>query len=259
MALCLVAYLSVSTFGMAAARAERDHQLDGRALAGDTGPAIRSGTPRYIGLGYLPNDWNIRFYDGVGLPRRAARGPKATYLGPAYGRILRDRYFKLVSENPVYAFRNYAEKLTVAMRPAWFALLGLAVAGPWLLLVTARRGRWRRDALFVAIAGLVGLVSPLLATPTRAISWGGWRRSCWPESWREPPCWRRGVRSRASARSRGRAERPRQHRSVVAISAASIAVILLCVATGPAIHDSALRWLNSAPTPQVVQPPDATH
>jgi hypothetical protein len=259
-ALCLVAYVSVSTFGMAAARAERNHELDGRELAGDTGHGHPFWHTTYIGLGYLPNDWNIRFYDGVAYRDVLREDPKATYLGPAYGRILRDRYFKLVGDDPVYAVRVYLEKLAVAMRPAWFALLGLALAGPWLLMVAARRGRWRRDALFVAIAGVIGLVSPLLATPDSGYLLG-WLAAVLLAGILAGAAvlatWGSIEGFRSAARSGGAVAR--QHRNVIAVSVAAIAIVLLCVAAGPAIHDSALRWLNSAPAPQVTQPPGATH
>ena len=259
-ALCLVAYLSVSTLGMAAARAERDHQLDGRALAGETGRGHPFWHTAYIGLGYLPNDWDIRFYDGVAYRDVLREDPKAKYLGPAYSRILRDRYFKLVGDDPVYAARVYVEKLVAAARPATPALLALALAGPWLLLVVGRRRRWRRDALFLTIAAVVGLASPLLATPDSGylLGWLGavllaamLAGAAALATWESPEGFARAARS-APAVARGR-------RAVTAIMLAGVLVVLACFAVAPSIQHSALRWLTSKPAPKVVQPPDATH
>jgi hypothetical protein len=259
-ALCLVAYLSVSTFGMATARAEREHQLHGRALAGATGHGHPFWHTAYIGLGYLPNDWDIRFYDGVAYRDVLRKDPKAIYLGPAYGRILRNRYFKLVGDDPVYAVRAYVGKLAVAVRPAWFALLVLALVGPWLLLVVANRARWRRDALMVALAGIIGLASPLLATPDGGLLLG-WLAAVLlagilagaavVATWGSPNGFARFVHSGAGV--------ARAHRAVVGITVSAVVLVLACFAAGPSIHDSALRWLNSKPGPQVTQPPDATH
>ena len=261
-ALCLVAYLSVSTFGMAAARAERDHQLDGRARRG----RHRHGHPfwhtTYIGLGYLPNDWDIRFYDGVAYRDVLREDPKAKFLGPAYGRILRDRYFKLVSDDPrVCGQGRTAPSSLVAMRPAVPALLVLALVGPWLLLVDARAARWRRDALFIVLGG-ARRRSPRRCwpRPTPATCWAGWRGAAGgdPRGRGDPgdlglpggvPRWC----TRAPSGPRALASR-RRRRSVRRTSRS----VLACMRR-PAIQDSAQHWHDEIPTPHVHQPPDATH
>ena len=259
-ALCLVAYVSISTFGMAGARAERDHQLHGRELVGDTGRGHPFWHTAYIGLGYLPNDWDIRFYDGVAFRDVLREDPKAKYLGPAYGRILRDRYFKLIGDDPVYAVRNYGEKLVAAARPASPALLALALAGPWLLLVVAGRGRWRRDAVFVAIAALVGLASPLLATPDSGylLGWLGavllGAMLCGAAvlaTWGSQDGFTRALRSGAGV--------ARAHSVVLGVTVSGVVVVLTCFALAPGIQHTANRWLTSKPAPQPLQAPDASH
>ena len=247
---------------MAAARAERDHQLHGRVVAGDTGTGHPFWHTTYIGLGYLPNDWDIRYYDAIAYRDVLREDPKARFLGPAYGRILRDRYFKLVSSQPLFALKDYGAKLLVSLRPATPALLALALAAPWLLLVDARRRRWRRDALFLVLAAAIGaclaaachsrwLVSARLAgrrpaggdprgggDPRRvAITRGRWGSSC-----------ARPARVR------------RAPRGLVAGSvAAAWSLIVIGVAIAPAIQDTAQHWHDEIPTPHVNQPPDATH
>ena len=99
-ALCLVAYLSVGTFGIAAAREVRTSQLGDRwTMAGDTGTSHPFWHSTYIGLGYLPNKWDIHYFDDIAYRDVLREDPKAKFLGPAYSRILRDRYFSLLRED----------------------------------------------------------------------------------------------------------------------------------------------------------------
>jgi hypothetical protein len=256
--LCLVAYLSVSTFGMAAARAERDHQLGDRPLLGNAGRHPFWHTA-YIGYGYLPNDWDIHYFDDIAYRDVLRENPRAKFLGPAYGRILRERYFKLVRENPGYTVKVYAAKLLVALRPATPALLALAVLAPWLLFVDARRRRWRRDAVFLVMAGLVALGSPLLATPFSAylLGWLGAvllaailaiaaTLSDWSAAW----TYARSLVSRAALSDRSR-------RRVVGVVAVGLAILAVIVVTAPGVEHRALEW-NATPPPPVKQPANAT-
>ena len=259
--LCVVAYLSVSVFGMAAARAERDHELHGRVVAGDTGTGHPFWHTTYIGLGYLPNDWDIRYYDAIAYRDVLREDPKARFLGPAYGHILRHRYFKLVSSQPLFALKDYGAKLLVSLRPATPALLALALATPWLLLVDARRRRWRRDALFLVLAAAIGLASPLLATPDGSylLGWLGavllaviLAGAAILAEWRSPEGLGQLMRSPRRLR--------RAPRGLVAGSvAAAVVAIVIGVAIAPAIQDSAQHWHDEIPTPHVNQPADATH
>jgi hypothetical protein len=246
---CLVAFLSVSTFGMAAARAVREHELGGRALTGDPGRGHPFWHTAYIGLGYLPNDWDIRYQDSVAYRDVLRIDPKARYLGPAYDRILRDRYFRLVREDPLVAGESYGSKVLVALRSALPALVVLVVLGPWLLFVDRRRARWRRDAVFLGVAALIGIAGPLIAAPYAVYlsAWiavvvlavilavgavlGDWRAAL------------------AYARSPGKA--------VVGSAAAAVAVLAVVLAA-PGIERRASAW-NAKPPPKVLQPPDATH
>jgi hypothetical protein len=257
-ALCVVAYFSVSVFGMSAVRAERDHQLHGRALVGENGIGHPFWHTAYIGLGYLPNDWDIRYYDGVAYRDVLRVDPKARFLGPAYSRILSHRYFQLVGDDPAFAAKLYVEKLVVTLRAGAPALLVLALLGPWLLLRHARRRRWARDALFVAPAALIGLASPLLATPDAGGYLLGWLAAVLLASivafavgvttWRTADA---PVRSAV----RGIRARP----AIGGAMVAGVIALLLCVALAPGIRETAVRWASSAPAPQVSQPPDATH
>ena len=259
-ALCLVAYLSVSNIGMAAARAERNHQLGGRALTTATGNGHPFWHTVYIGLGYLPNDWDIRYYDGVAYRDVLREEPKARYLGPAYGRILRDRYMHLVGEEPVFAIKDYGAKVIVSLRPAVVALIALALIGPLVLLSGRRRQRWRRDALFVSIAAFVAILAPLLAIPEGGYLLGWLAAVLLGCILAGSALLAELQRSRTAAGEapRWRHALPPVSRRIAGLSAAGLVLtIALGGVAAPRIDSEALRWQNEVPPPHVNQPPDA--
>jgi hypothetical protein len=255
--LCIVAYLSVSTFGMAGARAVRDHQIGEQALSVGSGQGHPFWHTAYIGLGYIPNRWDIRYQDLVGYRDVLRVDPKATYLGPAYARILRQRYFELLGEDPGFGARLYGSKLMGALRPALSTLVVLALLAPWLLLVDARRRRWRRDGLFILVAAVVGLASPLLATPDSSYLLG-WRAAALlaaviavgavASGWSSAVGYIRALRDGSAAR----------RRAVFASSAAALGVLAVVFVVAPGIQQRAADW-NAKPPPRITQPVDATH
>jgi hypothetical protein len=257
--LCIAAYLSVGTFGIAAAREVRASQLGGEwTLTGDTGTSHPFWHSAYIGFGYLPNEWDIHYSDSIANRDVLREDPRAEFLGPTYNRILRERYFSFVGEDPVYAAKVYGAKLLVALRPAVIALLALAILWPWLLLVDRRRSRWRRDALFLAVAGLAGLAAPMVATPYPAylLGWlpavllaailvGGAALSAWPAPLQY-------------ARSLGRSEgSPGARRAVLGIAAAGVVALAVVALVAPGIERKALDW--SSTPPRAAQPADAVN
>ncbi|HWM10625.1 MAG TPA: hypothetical protein VNO82_14830 [Solirubrobacteraceae bacterium] len=257
--LCVVAYLSVGTFGIAAAREVRESQLGDRTLASQTGSSHPLWHSAYIGYGYLPNDWDIHYFDDIGYRDVLREDPKAKFNGPAYHRILRERYLSLLVDHPVHTAKVYGAKLVVALRPAVPALLALAILSPWLLLVDPRRRRWRRDALFLTVAALVGLAAPMVATPFSAylLGWlpvvllaailaGGAALSAWPSPL-------------TYARSLGRSDgSPGRRKAVLGTAAAGLVVLAVVVVIAPGIEREALDW-NSTPPPRVTQPADAVN
>jgi hypothetical protein len=254
--LCIVAYISVTTFGMLAAREVREQQLDGRVLAGEAGLSHPFWHSTYIGLGYIPNDWDIRYFDSIGYRDVLREDPKAKFLGPAYGRILRDRYFDLLADDPWFGVRLYGAKLFGALHPAWVPLIVLALLCPWLLLVDRRRSRWRRDGVFIAVAAVVGLASPLLATPYSAylLGWLGavllaaiLAVGATASDWRSAAAYVRSLVRYPSSQ-------PVTGGTVLAGVVAVLAVLLVT----PGIERTASQW-NAKQPPPVYQPGDATH
>jgi hypothetical protein len=259
-ALCLVAYLSVSTFGMAAARAERTNQLDGRALVGESGTGHPFWHTAYIGLGYLPNKWDIHYFDDIAYRDVLRVDPKAKFLGPAYSRILRERYLRIIRDNPGYAAKVHGAKILVALRPALPALLVIAVLGPWLLLFDDRRARWRRDGIFLGLTVLVALASPIVATPYSAylLGWLGavlliaiLMVAATLSGW---SAFTGDVRLLLAGRTRP----GRSRRAILVTVAAGLAVAFAVAVSAPGIEADALHW-NAHPPPPVKQPADATN
>ena len=78
--------VSVSTFGMAAARAERDHQLDGRALVGDDRqrPSVLAHAPTSA-WATCPTTGTSATTTAIAYRDVLREDPKARFLGPAYG------------------------------------------------------------------------------------------------------------------------------------------------------------------------------
>jgi hypothetical protein len=253
MALCFLAYVSVSTLGMALAREVRAHQLAGRELAGTGGSSHVLWHSVYIGYGYLPNRWDIRYQDLVAYRDVLREDPKALYLGPAYGRILRARYFELVRDDPLYAVRVYAAKALTAIGRAGPGLMVLALLAPWLMAESRRRGRWRRDAGYLVLVGLVAMLPPLVATPDSGylLGWLGavvsaviLAGAAFVADW-SPPSWSpRGVVSPGVA---------------LTSTAAFVIAAGLWLFVAPSVEASAAAWLAKKPPVRVVQPPDATH
>jgi hypothetical protein len=256
MAMCLVAYLSVSSVAIGVARGERNSALEHRGLVEPNGHGHPFWHTAYLGLGYLPNQWGIRYQDGVAYRDVLREEPRARFLGPAYGRTLRHRYFKLVADDPVYAFRDYTAKMLVAVRPATPALLIVAAFAPWLLLRDRRRARWRRDALLLAPAILIALSAPLLATPDSGYLLG-WLAVALLSAILTAAALAATVVPGLPAARRPSSRAWGLDRRVVVSTIVSIVVVCLTFVVAPPIRDSALNWLNAKPPPQVAQPPNA--
>lgn len=254
--LCLLAYLSFNSFGMEAARTQRDRELDGRELAGADVKSHPFWHTAYVGLGYLPNKWDIHYQDAIGYRDALRINPRVLSLGPTYNRILRDRYFEILKEDPGFAFRDYGAKLLVTLRAASPGLIALAIVGPWLLLIDRRRSRWRRDALLIGIAAALTLTSPFLATPYAAYLMP-WLSAVMLASilafsavlgdWRAALAYARSLRPMELVRGSQRAV----GRSVVA----ALAVLVVILAVVPGIQRKAQDW-NAKPAPPVETPKD---
>ena len=163
-AIVVVAYLSIATGVIAGVRAYRDHVSHMPPSPIQSSHSLWH--PAYLGLGYLPNKWGIRWEDLYGLEAAQRVDPKVLYQSAEYNHILRHLYFSAVRDDPGWAFHLYVVKLAAllhaAFRHYWLGLIVLpfvAVFG-----MGARRLRLRLLILVPALA--IAAVPSLIAIPT---------------------------------------------------------------------------------------------
>lgn len=161
----VLAYLSISTFGFAAARAYRNHVIHQPSF-GSTYPTQHPFWHNaYIGLGYVPNKYGIAWSDTVSADYVDRTHPGTQFLSKTYEATLRHRYVQIARHDPGFVARNFWVKARVIVADAvdrfWPVLLLLPLA----LLVGAFR-RPMLVALLIAIpAALLGALAPVLTIP----------------------------------------------------------------------------------------------
>jgi len=112
----LILGLSVSVLFFNHLKSERDHFLSMKTSVYNHGN-IASQHPFwhsvYIALGYYPdNPFGVTAYsDTVGDRDARAVNPTASYLSPEYNAILRDLYFKKITEHPLFYVKQIMRKL----------------------------------------------------------------------------------------------------------------------------------------------------
>jgi hypothetical protein len=165
--LVVLASLSISHFALSAVREHRDDWVDSPRF---TEVASRNESHpfwdnAYIGLGYFPNDHGIFYRDDVSADMVRRLDPGAGAFGPEYERVLRDRYFDVVSADPVFFLLNLAGKLviTIGQMTAW--LVPLLLLGPFALSVGGRAPMMRRCALLLTPAVALGLIPAIATVP----------------------------------------------------------------------------------------------
>jgi hypothetical protein len=249
-----IAYLSISSFGLAAVRDYRDAQV-GRDLDAGAPTAHSFWHPAYLGLGYLPNDQGIYFRDDIALAAAQREDPGVQYLSSAYNAALRTVTLDLVRDDPGFVASAEARKAVVVVKDAGPFLLPVAILLPaFLLLGGGGRPRRRRMVLLVSPAVLVGFLSPIVAIPyepfhldyevglfgslnllTMLVAlWGVAAIAAYPQSWRE--------------RVRGTLRTP-EFRRALAWTATAVLVIAIAMVAGGPIERQATDWQNSAPPP----------
>jgi len=166
-AIVCLCYLLVTPFGLAALRAYRDDHVDQRNF----GAGITERHPvwhnAYIGLGYLPNKWQIKYYDEVASRAVERVRPGTHFVSPTYERILRRLWFRALRSEPGFVLGQFAQKIVVVYRHAWLYLAALFLTVPWVLAIGARRRRFRAWLLLIAPALVIASVPPLITVPFR--------------------------------------------------------------------------------------------
>lgn len=168
------AFLSIAPLGMAGVRAYRDHWAGSAELRDDRPSSHALWHTAFIGLGYLPNRWNIRWKDEVGKAVVRQVKPGARYLSKAYLAEMRTLYFRIVREQPGFYARTLADKEAVALRNSARYIVVAGLLLPFTLLVWPRRHDMRLWCLLTLPAILLGLIQPLIAIPQRSYELGLW-------------------------------------------------------------------------------------
>jgi hypothetical protein len=160
-----IAYLSISSFGLAAVRDYRDSQV-GRDLGTGLPTAHSFWHPAYLGLGYLPNDHGIYFRDDIAAAAAQRQDPGVTYLGNGYDAALRTVTLDLIRDDPGFVASVEARKAVVVVKDAAPFLLPVAILLPAFLLLGggSRPGR-RRMVLLALPAVVITFLSPIVAIP----------------------------------------------------------------------------------------------
>lgn len=163
LALVAACYAAVSPLGMSAIRSHSYHRAHVQGSVSTAHPLWHS---VYLGLGYLPNAWGIRWRDSVGFATARRVDPGVVLGSPEYERILRHRYFQIVEHHPLWVARLYAVKTAALVWDATKHGGGvLVLLVPLGLFMGRRRLLLRRELLLMVPAFLIAAIPPVLAVP----------------------------------------------------------------------------------------------
>jgi hypothetical protein len=158
----LLASISISTVGMTAVQRQRDTVLQSNLSAG-----YPMGHPTwhsiYIGLGYLPNKYGIRWKDAAAFDYVKRVRPTVSPYSSAYESILRRRFFQIVRHDPGFVARTYVVKAGVIVRQM-FRRYWLLLPALLAVMVVAPPRSERHVALLIIFLAAVGAAAPGVIT-----------------------------------------------------------------------------------------------
>lgn len=163
-ALLAVAYISIPTFVLSAIREHRNHQIGDPALSREptSHPLWHSA---YIGLGYLPNNYDIFYKDEVAIARVQREAPGTPYLSGRYASVLKGAYLKVVRDHPGEVIKQYAAKAVVTTADTILYLLIVLLTMPAMLLLGPERRIRRRWVLLTLPVAGIGFLPSMVAVP----------------------------------------------------------------------------------------------
>jgi hypothetical protein len=235
-----VAYLSFSVLGMTAIREYRDSWVGDPAFAEGVAASHPVWHTAYIGLGYVPNDYGLRYRDEDAIETVELIEPGTPYLSEEYEEILRERYVDIATGNPDFFLSVTAQKLLVAIGNAAPLLVLLALLLPFALAV--RRRLTVRLLLLALPTVLVASIQPIFAVPFQVYEAGLYGALgvvvlvliAWLAAEAER---RRGVRDLWGTAS------PRALRAGLAVAALAVLIFLARIP----VDDRATEWQAGAP------------
>jgi hypothetical protein len=256
-ALLLLAYLSIGAFVLPAVREHRDDRVgasDATVLEHEQSSAHIWHTA-YIGLGYLPNDYDICYEDRFAIGRVQRDAPGTRYLSNRYNTVLRSAYFGIVRRHPVEVIKQYAAKLLVTTADTAPYLLIVLLTMPAMLLLDPERRIRRRWILLTLPAIVVAYLPPMIAIPNESYEQGlygvlgviGILGVCWCLERTETAVrGQRGLRPLLARMKTGwssaRESGWHLHRQSIALSAALLTVVTALVVGRFFVARSAESW-----------------
>lgn len=159
-ALVVVSFLAISPFAMTAIRNHSRDVVD--MPRSNTLTAHPVWHNAYIGLGYLPNPWGIRWLDSVAFERAKQIDPDVQPATARYDRLIRHEYFRIVENNPFWALKLYLAKLAALVVDGVEHVAGLILLAP---LALARDRLLRRRLLLLLPPLAFAVVPPLVGIP----------------------------------------------------------------------------------------------
>lgn len=159
-ALVVVSFFAISPFAMTAIRNHSRDVVD--MPRSNTLTAHPVWHNAYIGLGYLPNAWGIRWLDSVAFKRAKQVDPDVQPATRRYDRLIRREYFRIVENHPFWALKLYLAKLAALVVDGVEHVAGLILLAP---LALARDRLLRRRLLLLLPPLAFAVVPPLVGIP----------------------------------------------------------------------------------------------
>jgi hypothetical protein len=243
-----LAYLSISTAGLAAVREYRDDRV-GTELGRGQPTAHPFWHSAYLGLGYLPNDEGIRYRDDIALAHAREETPGVQYLSTDYDRTLRKLTLEAVRDEPLFVADTVAQKLVVVIKDGALYLCPVVLLLPFLLVLGDHRRERRRIAALVVPAVVINLLAPLVTIPFYPYKlpyevglWGSLNLlTVLAVLWLATDI--------EGGRHLGRGLGTIAGRQALACTAAGLILVGAAAVIAPSIEERATDWQNTAPPP----------
>lgn len=167
-----LANYSVSTGLFALVRLYRDHEVKMPAAMALVENSHSLWHPAYLGLGYLPNKFGIKWDDVVAMRAAQHVDPGIVYLSPHYNSILRHLYFNIVKSDPGFVFHTYFVKFAETLNGGLSRFAVPLIILPAACILGRKASVVRAGALLTVPGIITTLIPPVIALP--AVYSTGW-------------------------------------------------------------------------------------
>lgn len=170
----VLASLTISNFALTAVRHERDAWA-GAELGANRVTSHVFWHSAYIGLGFGPNKYGIKYNDSIADAAAKKESPGVAYVSPKYEATLRKLYFRILREDPWFVIRTTLKKGAVILDRAAFVLPVLLIGAAIALLLAPDRRRLSLYLILLAPALTILFLPPLIVQPiiTYELGWLG--------------------------------------------------------------------------------------